>query len=591
MGMETGIGNKTDNNVTIRKAFRGCMYAQIFSSIAQLTAVFIDGVITGKVLGEQALAAYGYCSPFISVVVAFSGFLLTGISALIGRVVGSGDKDRLTGVFSTGMAVTKVVGIQLMVVVLFFSNTLAGLAGAQGAYREAARQYLMGYGIGLLPSLFITALIPIMQLDGDRARTFRAFLAMAVSDIALDLLNAYVLHLGLMGMGLATAVSSWIGAGIMLMHFRRKKGMFHFDRKSMSIRYVYEIVSFGVFYIIKQFFMAALVYFINRYLTRHYGPQMVAVYAAICSTGGILFCIGTGIGSAVSVLTGVYAGEEDGDALRRMMKIAIRYSVILNGAVTLLTLLLARWLIFLFFGTGWEFYGAAVAGLRLYVLCTVVHSVDVSIRSYYQSMKMQGMSIFFGFLHNFACTALAVLILDRFLGVNGVWLSYTVGETAALAILYIICSLQKDKAGNAHADRILFIPASFEVPTRLMEVSLSTMEEVVEYSRKLQAFCMEEGAGRGTANRISLTVEELAGNVIRHGFTDGKNHSIDIRVTHKDNWIIRIRDDCSQFDPVAFFENDPEAEEHIGLRMIMKQVKDVQYISSLGLNNLTVRVG
>ena len=565
------------------------MAAQIISSLAQMIAVFIDGVITGKVLGEQAMAAYGYCSPVVSLVVAFSGFILTGFSALLGRTVGGADKERLTGVFSTGMAITNAVGIALTIAVVFFSHTFAGLAGAQGAYREAAGQYLRGYGAGLLPSVLVTALIPVMQLDGDKARTFRAFLAMAGSDIVLDLLNAYVLHLGLLGMGLATAASSWIAVCVMLTHFKKKKGLFHFSRRSMHLGYAGEIISFGVFYIIKQMFMAALVFFINRYLTRHYSPQMVAVYAAISSAAGILFCIGTGIGSAVSVLTGVYAGEEDADALRQMIRIALRFSVILNGAVTLLTLLLAKWLIILYFGAEWEFYGAAVTGLRLYATCTVIHSVDLTIRGYYQSMKMQVMSIFFGFLHNFACTALAVVILDRLMGLNGVWLSYTVGETAALLLLYIIAFVRRS-GRDMRWDSILFIPASFEVPARLMEVSLRTMEEVAAHAGKLASFCLEEGADKRTAGRVSLAVEELAGNVIRYGFTDGKKHSVDVRVTHKDDWIVRIRDDCDRFDPVAFFENDPDTEGHLGIRMIMNQAKDVQYMSTLDLNNLVIRI-
>ena len=116
------------------------------------------------------------------------------------------------------------------------------------------------------------------------------------------------------------------------------------------------------------------------------------------------------------------------------------------------------------------------------------------------------------------------------------------------------------------------------------------MEEVVEYARVLQSFCLQEGADEKTAGRISLAVEELAGNVIRHGFADGKKHSIDIRVMHKQDWIVRIRDDCDRFDPVAFFENDPEAGRHIGLRMIMRQVREVQYINALELNNLIVRI-
>jgi Na+-driven multidrug efflux pump len=100
------------------------MAAQIISSLAQMIAVFIDGVITGKVLGEQAMAAYGYCSPVVSLVVAFSGFILTGFSALLGRTVGGADKERLTGVFSTGMAITNAVGIVLTIAVVCFSHTL-----------------------------------------------------------------------------------------------------------------------------------------------------------------------------------------------------------------------------------------------------------------------------------------------------------------------------------------------------------------------------------------------------------------------------------------------------------------------------------
>ncbi len=579
------------------------MSAQIISSLAQLAAVFIDGVVTGKVLGEQALASYGYCSPFVSIVVAFSGFILTGTAALMGRAVGSGDAERVTGVFSTGLTIAKVVGLQLTCVAMIFPSAIAHVAGAEGVYRAAAAQYLRGYGAGLIPSLMITFLIPILQLDGDKPRIFRTFLVMAGSDILLDLLNAYVLHLGLLGMGLATAAANWIAAVVMMMHFRGKT-MFRFERKSTGMHYVYEISSFGIFYIVKQFFMAALVYFVNNYLTRCYGPSMVAVYAAINSAGGILFCVGTGIGSAVSVLTGVYAGEEDGDALRRMIKTALRYSLLLNGAVTLVVLLLAKGMIFLYFGTGWEYFRTAVTGLRLYALCTVIHSVDLTIRGYYQSMKMQKMSIFFGFLHNFACIALAMRILDWILGIRGVWLSWAAGETAALVILYAAAGLPalrnsgrfaqksvRSTGVSRHLDRLLLIPASFEVPAKLMEVSLRTMEEVVEYSRQLQSFCLQEGADRRTANQVSLTVEELAGNVIRYGFTDGKKHSIDIRVTHKEDWIVRIRDDCNRFDPVAFFEDDSDRTGHIGLRMIMKQVKSVQYMNTLDLNNLIVRIG
>ena len=44
------------------------------------------------------------------------------------------------------------------------------------------------------------------------------------------------------------------------------------------------------------------------------------------------------------------------------------------------------------------------------------------------------------------------------------------------------------------------------------------------------------------------------------------------------------------FDPVKYLEmhEDDDPASHIGIRMVMKLVKDANYVNSLGLNNLTL---
>ena len=91
---------------------------------------------------------------------------------------------------------------------------------------------------------------------------------------------------------------------------------------------------------------------------------------------------------------------------------------------------------------------------------------------------------------------------------------------------------------------------------------------------------------------ISLCVEEMVNNVVAHGFRGkGKEQSVDIRILYKDGRrLIRLRDNGVRFDPVRYMElhkgDDPAA--HIGIRMVMKMVRDANYIHSLGLNNLTL---
>ncbi len=89
-------------------------------------------------------------------------------------------------------------------------------------------------------------------------------------------------------------------------------------------------------------------------------------------------------------------------------------------------------------------------------------------------------------------------------------------------------------------------------------------------------------------------VDEMAGNVFEHGFSkDNKKHTIDVRAVKKgDDYILRIRDDCYIFDPVHQLQllYPDDLFRNIGVRLIMKTAKDVQYTSILKLNNLVVRI-
>ena len=91
---------------------------------------------------------------------------------------------------------------------------------------------------------------------------------------------------------------------------------------------------------------------------------------------------------------------------------------------------------------------------------------------------------------------------------------------------------------------------------------------------------------------LSLCVEEMVNNIVEHGFDkDRYEHSAELRILFKDEArVIRIRDNCFNFDPVQYLElhrtEDPTA--HIGIRMVMKMVKSANYVNSLGLNNLTL---
>ena len=142
-------------------------------------------------------------------------------------------------------------------------------------------------------------------------------------------------------------------------------------------------------------------------------------------------------------------------------------------------------------------------------------------------------------------------------------------------------------------DTFALLPAGFGVRDEdRIEMTIRSKADVSEALQKAAAFCRGHGENARNSALIPLCVEEMVNNILEHGFKPGRKHqSVDVRILIKgSSRIIRIRDNCVNFDPVEYLKlhetDDPAA--HIGIRMVMKMVKSANYVNSLGLNNLTL---
>ena len=120
------------------------------------------------------------------------------------------------------------------------------------------------------------------------------------------------------------------------------------------------------------------------------------------------------------------------------------------------------------------------------------------------------------------------------------------------------------------------------------------MEEVINLSKRIMDFCQSRGIDKRRSYFSALALEEMAGNIVEHGFTkDDRKHSINVRVVHKDDSIIlRIKDDCIPFNPEErrmITEND-DITKNMGIRMVYSIFKDINYNYLFGINCLTIRI-
>ena len=139
------------------------------------------------------------------------------------------------------------------------------------------------------------------------------------------------------------------------------------------------------------------------------------------------------------------------------------------------------------------------------------------------------------------------------------------------------------------------VPDRIGVPgSERIDITVRNMEEVMDVSRQIIDFCKKRNIDSRKAYFAGLCMEEMAGNVIAHGFPrDKRQHAANIRVVHKgDEIVLRIRDNCLAFDPSEYsraLESEDKAK-YAGIRLVYRLAADVSYQNLLGLNVLTIRM-
>ena len=585
------------DNITF-KLFQSTMLTMLVAELSGAATAIIDGIVTGRYLGNTALAAHGIGMPYFSIVSIVSGILMVGSCAMCTRSIGKGDEKETGRIFSLTVLLGITLSIFLAVCGTAFAAQIASFLGAgpdTGDLHVAVRSYLKGIFPGAPGFIMFVILTPLLQLDGDSARPKIASAAMAVVDISGDLLNAFVFHQGMFGMGLASALSHYAALIVLLTHFFGKRSLFVFSLKDLRLNMIPEIMHDGLPRAMCMLCRGLLPIVLNPYVLFLAGAEGVAALSAMTSSSFVVGAPGWGIGGAMMIMGSMMVGEDDTGGLTDVVKSALRDIAIYVVIVAVAVFATAPAIASMYIPEQGMARDMTVAAIRCYAINLPFLALNVSFANYFQATRHIRSAHVVNICIEFVCTAAMSLTLGHFLGVAGVWAAFPAGQILLFAILVLYCVITRNSSRSGLA---AYLPLDDDfgiAPEDVLVRSINTIEEAVQLSVDVKSFCTGRGIDPRQANRLALCVEELAGNVIRHGFADGNAHHLEIRIYVKDaQSVLRLRDDCRMFDLREYTENwapDPEhPERSIGIRLVMKSAKDLIYTNTMNTNNLIIKV-
>ncbi|MCR4814618.1 MAG: polysaccharide biosynthesis C-terminal domain-containing protein [Lachnospiraceae bacterium] len=583
---------KNTHSEIIPKLYMKLLPIQIILVIIGGLNSIIDNAFASNLIGPDAMAVTGLFNPVSNFLNAVNILIFGGAQVLCGKYLGKQMVERTKSIFSLDMITIIILSAVLTAGCETIPGIISTALGAKGPFASELSLYIRGFAIGLPFFCLGTQFTAFLQLEHQEKRSYISIVTMFVVNIFFNWLFLAVFKLGMFGLGLSTSIGNICFFFIQALYYFTGKSILKFSPKNILFKDLKDILINGLPGASSQLCIFIRGIVINRIILHFVGEDGLSAFSAIGSFGCVYWAVPAGVTSAVIVLGSVYVGEEDRAGLIVLMKTFLTRGV---GIVSIVSLVLAALCIpftnFFFHDPSAPVYHMTMMGFLLFPLSSPLSAFVVGFSNYYHCQYHEAVVRVVSVMDGLIGVCLFSLILVPKMGMTGLWLAQIFGGVLTALILYSFAVIYNKKLPLS-LDTMMCFPENFGVPDEnRIDISVHSMEEVINISRKVWDFCDSHNIGKKQKNCAALCVEELAGNIVRHGFSGKKNRRLDIRVSYiGGDIIISLKDDCVAFNPTEAAKLfDPEDITHnIGLRIAMNISKSMSYQNTFGLNILKI---
>ena len=559
---------------------------------------FVSSFFANNYVGVEAMSAVGLYSPINMLITAIALLLSGGTSIVCGKYLGRNQQEKIQDVFSLNILLTS--GIAIILASIFILSALTGLTSIicqDETIRPLFNAFLIGQSLGILPNMMTNQLPVFLSFENKDDRTLLSSIVYVVSSLLLNILFVRALQMKALGLALATTVGNWIFLAVQIQYFLSRKAHLRLKFRKPDLSDVSKIVKTGLPGAASSGYQTIRGLIINNLIELYVGSIGITAFATVDNLLKVFWSIPMGMVTVSRLLISVSIGEEDRQTLADIMRVMFRRFVPLMFVISGILSLLATPLTDLFFHNSFEpVYLMTLWGFRIMPFYMPFGIIILHFICYGQASRKPFLVNLLSLLDGVVCTSVYSFLFIKTYGINGVYIATVISNITTTLVIFLY-SIVKNKAIPKNMDELMMIPddIGYSIDDRL-DLSIQNIKDVVSISELVHDFCVERGIDPKRSYLAGLSLEEMAGNVVEHGFTkDNKKHTVDVRVAYisdEDDVILRIKDDCKPFNPQErsriIDEND--LTKNIGVRMVYKIAEDIQYQYLLGLNVLTIRI-
>ena len=206
------------------------------ATVLQLTFNLADVIVVGKFAGDLSQAAVTSTTSLINLMLSIFFGLSGGTNVVVARALGAGKPDRVKDVVHTCVLLGMVCGIVLGAAGILAAPALLTLMKSPDNVIGLSITYLRIYFLGIPATVVYNFASAVLRANGDTRRPLYFLSFAGVINVVLNLVFVIGFHLDVAGVAIATAVSQWVSALLVVRCLMGEDGPLHLDLRGMYIR-------------------------------------------------------------------------------------------------------------------------------------------------------------------------------------------------------------------------------------------------------------------------------------------------------------------------------------------------------------------
>ena len=207
----------------------------VLSNLLQAVFNMTDIAVVGRFAGSQALGSVGSTTIFITLMTGFLIGLGGGVNVLVARFYGAEQPRDVEKSVHSALLVCLAAGVLLLVVGVAFSPALMRLLGTKPDLIDGAILYLRIYFLGMPAMAIYNFGNGVFSAVGDTRKPLVYLTIAGVLNVGLDLFFVIVWKMSVAGAALATILSQYLSAFLILRALARTEGCYGLQREKLRL--------------------------------------------------------------------------------------------------------------------------------------------------------------------------------------------------------------------------------------------------------------------------------------------------------------------------------------------------------------------